>query len=267
MIPIQLSVSPSNFTYEAKRTQATIELTIKRIVIAALALLNVAAIGGAYYYMHTFCPVKAEPILTSSLLAGVLGGLVSLKVPTCGITNYNMGQYLNPVMLLGRCLAYLFFGPVILSVKAIDWTNYSNRLTANQISREIRELSFKDIASRYGPNIRNLQRFGFLSKEDAAQFRTIYEEFLPLQMKEKHLDPYVLSSKKEENEDNPLSKEYSMLQGDLAQVEEKWKSFVSNISNGLPQPEISKTLPKFEKGSVRFRIKAKNSVQQLVSSS
>lgn len=239
-----------NTIYESKRLRAKIDLVIKGIAIALIIAVNIAALATIYWAIVSYCPIKAEALITSSFLVGIVGALVSLKVPTLGITNHNLNQFLNPIVLLGRGMGYLFFGPTILGIKAMDWTHYYDRKVANQISGELKSMSFEQVAEKYGPNISNLHKYGFLPKEQLDPFKKLYEQHVTCKMERNYLKPFVSKINPSNDKENPLVAKHLAVESLSVQLQKDWDASKTDILANLPFPKLS--IPDFTKPHVRL---------------
>jgi hypothetical protein len=163
--------------WEAKRGEATRDLVIKKIAVSLIAIINFAALGAAFYYICQYSPIPSQAFLISPFIVGVLAALANLKFPTLGIAPDNYTSFLSPVSLVGRGLAYLFFGPLMYSTRHSDWTPYHNPIWANKISEDLESLPFDKIAEGYGKHIHNLSKYGFLQPECAKTLQELFAKY------------------------------------------------------------------------------------------
>lgn len=212
-------------------TQAPVsaqDLILKKIAVALIALINLAALGTALYFIISYCPVPSTALLASPFIVGVLGALAYMNFPTCGVSSKNYTDYFNPLALLGKGMAYLFFGPLMYAVKHIDWTPYHDPICAHRISTDLQELSFDQVADKYGENFSNLIYYGFIHEDQSQELQALYEEYQPVK---KAIDFW----KQEKME---KSEPYIQAQAKLASIEGKWSVIKQNIKFPFPTPQL-----------------------------
>lgn len=261
-IPNKTPISP----YDRMRNRAQVDLKIKKIFLSMLIPLNIAGITAAYYLIITYCPIKAEPLIISSFIVGVLGGLISLKIKTFGITGHNLSQFVNPVTLIGRLLAYVFFGPILLARDFLDWTNYANPEEANRISGELETQSFSFIAEHYGAKRNNLIKYGFIDCNQAVAFQEIYRKHLVSHMKyeraKKFTSNFIIDNKKTDlRDDNPHVLNQKKYKEELDQIETNWNLQKTQILLS-PQPRF--TMPAYEKSHIRALKRLKTKINAFI---
>ncbi|MCH9627200.1 MAG: hypothetical protein S4CHLAM2_08350 [Chlamydiales bacterium] len=214
--------------WEAFAPQAKTDLIIKKIAVATIALLNLAALGAVFYYLVTYCPLASTPYLVSPYVAAVIGTLASLKFPTLGISSSNYSKYTNPVALLGQGLAYLFFGPYKYAVKHCDWTPYHDPHVANALAHDIQSLSLKELAEKHGEHFSNLFKYGIIPDAFKDELHTLYQDNKPVQKgreyyKRQKLDWHGQNKKFEQEE---------------AKLEARWNDLRARIIPYLHFPEL-----------------------------
>jgi len=231
--------------WELKTFNAQRDLIIKKVVIALIALLNFVALGTVLYFIISYCPVPTQAILVSPFIVGVLAALAYLKFPTFGVSSVNYSNYLNPTSLIGRGLAYLFFGPLMYAISKLDWTPYHDPIRANKISKNLEELPFYKLAEEYGLHFDNLIKYGFIPEKNEEELIALYEEYLPIK---KEIDFW----KEEGLEECAESKE---AQEKKERLEEKWLDLKNKFDFSFPHPP--KPILDFSKRTTDIKLKAR----------
>lgn len=216
--------------WELKAPLARRDLIIKKVAISVIALLNFAALGVALYYIIAYCPVPNQALLISPFIVGVLAALANLKYPTFGVSSMNYSAYLNPTSLVGRAIAYLFFGPFQYAINKIDWTPYHDPIVANKISRHLEKKKFEEIAADYGKNFDNLTNYGFIHPNFLPELKELY--------KAHRAEKYELEFwKKEESED---CQEAQAAVKRKEKLEERWEAMKARFIHPFPHPKVAK---------------------------
>lgn len=250
---VDSSNSNPSVSYEKSVSKCTRDLVIKKMALSIIILLNVAALGAIFTYITLYCPIPERPLLISTFVVGVLGALVSLKVPTLGVTGGNYTQFTNPVSLLGRAATLILFGPVLLVIKKIDWTNYADPYVANQVSEELSRLSFKELSPLYGPRIENLKKYGFISQEKAQKLKDLHEHY---QKHKKAHDLFLTHSKNflkeitDDKAENLFLQNLDKTKESLEDIESDWLQLKHQIIPSLPRPETN--IPDYGSWKTRF---------------
>lgn len=212
-------------TWEMQLQRAKIDLTIKKIAIVVIALLNFAGLCAAAYYFMTYCPYKLKALIVSPIVIGVLGALSTLKVPTFGVKQSNITSYANPLHMIGKGLGYLFFGPFSFSVKHLDWTPYHDPTRANTISHDLSTKTFAELARDYGSRFGNLIKYGFINPKKSDALKTLYKTYKNL----KREKDFWTCEKQPER--------VAQTQKKIEQLEKKWAKIKKNWDHPtLAQP-------------------------------
>ncbi len=217
-------------TWELRAPDAKWDLVVKKVAVCAVAILNLAALGAVLYYIIAYTSVPSQALLISPFVVGVLIALANLKFPTFGLSARNYTDYLNPASMIGRGLAYLFFGPLVYTVERIDWTPYHDPFKANKISNDLEKLSFEKIADEYGENFDNLIAYGFLPFNEKEGFMELYELYEPLKKE-------IAFYKKEGLEECQESVE---AKDAIKLLETKWGNLREKFLDQLPRPDMPK---------------------------
>lgn len=227
--PISSTKSTIPLTHwEAQSPTSATDLLVKKIAVAAIAMLNLAALGAALYFIISYCPVPTEALIVSPFIVGVLGALAYMKFPTCGISSMNYTGYVNPVQLLGKAMAYLFFGPLMYAVKHLDWTPYHDHVRANRISQDLTELPFAEVADQYGKHFDNLIKYGFIHEGHAEELKTLYEQYKPTKK--------AIAFWKQEGLEK--SQQSAQAKAKLDTIEEKWRDLKRTSNYAFPTPDM-----------------------------
>ncbi len=219
---------PPNTLWETHSPTCGTDLVLKKIAVAIIGLLNLAALGTALYYIISYCPIPSQAIVASPFIVGVLGALTYIKFPTCSITEKNYTSYVNPTALIGKGLAYLFFGPLMYAVKHIDWTPYHDPICATRVSNDLKELPFDQVTRKYGDNFNNLIRYGFIPEDKRVELQHLHKEYQPI----KDAVDFWQQEKMEKSE------VYAQAMVNQAAIEEKWTDFKQNTVHPFPSPDL-----------------------------
>lgn len=250
--------------WEAKKGLALRDLTIKKIVVAIITLLNFGALGVALYYVISYCPVPTSAILVSPFIAGAIAALVNLKFPTLGVKDYNYANFGNPLSVIGKVVAYIFFGPLMIAVNKIDWTPYYDPIWANKISLELESKSFEEINQGYHQHWKNLVRYGFVPEACSNEFIQLDQDFRQTKGRIEHLQ--VLNGM-EEN----IKKQLELFENQWEELKSKIMQQITNDNKMIDEKtdnEHSETFPHpripeedYTKWWTEFRIKVKRLLQ------
>jgi hypothetical protein len=216
--------------WESKGRNCHIDLTIKQLAIALITLLNFAALGVGFYYLVAYCTIPAQAMLISPFIVGVLAALANLKFPTFGISSGNYSNFLNPLALVGRVAAYVFFGPMMYILNKVDLTPYHDPIKANKVSQDLEELSFEKIADQYGPFFQNLIKYGFIHEKYEQKLQSLYETYVPIKEE-------ILFWKNEGLENCVESKTATRKK---LKVEKDWKALKESFEYAFPHPNKPK---------------------------
>lgn len=225
---LQPIIDPPRTLWETHSPACGIDLIIKKIAVAFIALINLAALGTALYFIIMYCPMPSEAVVVSPFIIGVLGALTYIGFPTCSISERNYTTYTNPTALVGKGLAYLFFGPLMYAVKYIDWTPYHDPICATRISNDLKELPFDQVTRKYGDNFSNLVRYGFIHEDNRLALETLHEEYQPVK---DAVDFW-------QQEEMEKSEVYAQAKATQATIEEKWMGFKQSTVHPFPSPEL-----------------------------
>jgi hypothetical protein len=222
----QRPLYPQNH-WELNAPEAKRDLVIKRIAVTLIALINFGLLGLALYYIISYCPFPSQALLISPFIVGVLTALAYLKFPTFGINHLNYTAYLNPSTLIGKGMAYLFFGPFMYAIHHVDWTPYHDPIYANKISKDLEEKSFKNIAEDYGRHFSNLVKYGFIHKKYLSELMALYQEYKPI----KREINFWTSEKLEDCEEAKKALKREEV------IEKHWKALKNSFEYAFPHPE------------------------------
>ncbi|MFC2049531.1 hypothetical protein ACFLR2_02515 [Chlamydiota bacterium] len=228
--------------WEAQAPRSATDLAVKKIAVALIALVNIAALGIALYYIVSYCPIPSKALLASPFVVGVLGALAYLNFPTCGISSMNYTNYVNPATLVGKGLAYLFFGPLMYSVNHIDWTPYHDRIRANRISLDLETLPFDEVADKYGKNFGNLVKYGFINETHEQELKELYEAYKPV----KEATAFW------KQEGMETCEQAKMVQDKRTKLQTRWDTFKKGTKYNFPKPDMPEY--DFEKPSTRWAL-------------
>lgn len=207
------------------------DLTIKKIVVALIALLNFAVLGFVLYAIISYCSVPTQALLISPFIVGVLGALAYLDFPTLGINTMNYTQYSNPAAILGKILTYVFFGPYIYAVKKCDWTAYHDPAVAQRVAHQIaseEEKAFEKLAQAHGEHFDNFVRYGIIQEEFRQRFTNLFQEYKPLQKEYEYYKKRGLLWHERVTEIN-LQK---------TQIERRWAEIRQEVADTLYYPPL-----------------------------
>ncbi len=174
--------------WEQKAPKCQRDLIFKKIAITIIALANLAGIALLFTHVCMNYPIPTQALLVSPIIVGILGALSYLKIPTFGINTLNYTHYSNPVLMASRAVTYAVFGPVVLMVRWLDWTNYRDPFVAKQIRNDFETRDCEEVLATYGPRARNLGRYGLLSPELAKEFQSLYTKAKPVLETKKFLE-------------------------------------------------------------------------------
>jgi len=242
--------------YESVKKQAHSDLNLKRFGFALLIIANMAALGAIFYALVTYCPIPTSLLVTSTFVIGVIGALSSLNIPTFGINTFNFSQYVNPVTVVGRGIAYLLFGPTLLIKKNVDWTDYSDPLQVSQISHTLASKSFAEVAKEHGEQLTNIKKYKIVEESDGTALIHLYKTYYPLKLEQEFFEKRL---GKEEmaaiqgggSSSNDLVEKVRLNHQKIQQIEEEWSVLQKEIKSKLPQPKVEERVPDFTKRSTR----------------
>lgn len=230
----------SNWTTLSPRCQK--ELVAKKITLFAVAVINIIAVTSVLYFFSSYLPIPTTALLVASpCIAGVVGALVYLKLPTFGVNEFNYVSYSNPIYIFSKALGMMVFGPIILAVRWLDLYNYSDPYKADAFVSDIKKdnfennekksLHFEYIMKNWGPRLHNLSRFGLLPGNHLSGFSKIYKESIVL-IKEKE---FVIQE--------GSTKNLALIQEDLNKLEIQWNIFKDQLIPDLPNIETPRINP------------------------
>ena len=216
--------------WNERAPNCTTDLRIKKFVYALICLMNLAGIVGLLTYITMNYPIPSieGAYFLTPFIGGVIAALLLLKIPTYGINHMTYKNLTNLPLLVSEGIALLFFGPTVLARNAIDWNDYADPYESARIKREIGELPFEEVIVKYGPRISNLEKYGYISKDQAETFKELYEN------NKEHLKAYEILCR------DPEVKKRRTLPPDLIQAldaaGQTWNMFKQNLR--LPEPAL-----------------------------
>lgn len=223
-------IDPKQALWNIKSAQAKRDLVIKTVALTLLALINLAVLGIALYLVVLYTPLPTNAVFASPFIVGALAALSYLKFPTCGITSMNYSSFLNPTYLVGKTIAYLFFGPLMYAIDRADWTPYHSPIQANKISGILQNDSFEVIAETFAPHYYNLVKYGFIPKKYGEDFLQLCQTYT--------INKRALNYWKEADS---RSSEYRQAVQTVEDLNENWNKLKSQISvDSFPHPENPK---------------------------
>lgn len=226
---IEKSNLPANY-WELNIPKNQRDLIIKKIAVGLIGALNLAMLGGAVYFIITYCPISTQALLISPFIVGVLGALAYLKFPTCGINSMNYTQYSNPAVILGKVITYVFFGPYMYASKKCDWTAYHDPIVANKIAHDLDTNSFESLAEEYGKHFDNFAKYGMIPPEYKDALLNLYQEYKPAKNELQYYE-----------KKNLLWHEEAVRLAELKEnIENRWKDLRESIRPHLYFPVIPK---------------------------
>ncbi len=229
------------------------DLIIKKFVISIIALLNLAALGTSFYYIIAYTSIPTQVVLVSPFIIGVLGALTYLKFPTCGISSGNYRWYVDPLALIGRALAYLFFGPLMyVSNNRIDLTPYHDPFKADDISNDLRKLPFDQLAETYGKHFSNLYIYGFVNRKTNLELKSLYKRYKPLKRSITFYQEGTPSTHMGCLREKALAREKAKVN----KLVQEWQQFKKTNHIHFPHPKVHAL--DFSKFSTRVELKARS---------
>ena len=234
-------IDPATARWQEASSASCRNLILKKVAVSIIALANCAGLGVALYYIVSYCPIPTQAILVSPFIVGALGALKNMKIPTLGFTASNYKSDLNPTTIVGKVVAYIFFGPLMLAVNNIDWIPYHDSIRARAISDDLEKKEFAEISKEYGNHLSNLFAYKFIPKNNnTLEIYAMHEECKAEEMA-------VEFWTKERNPDN-----VTKAQENIQKINEKWNRLRDwQIKNELPKPEVPKY--DFSKWTHRFK--------------
>jgi hypothetical protein len=219
-----------NQVWNEKAPICTRDQRIKKVAYTILCLMNLAGIIGllTYITMHYPIPSIEGAYFLTPFIGGVIAALLLLKIPTYGVNHMTYKNLTNLPLIISECLALLFFGPTVVMKNYLDWNDYADPYEAARIKREIETLPFEEALSKYGPRVSNLERYGYITLQQATEFQALYQTY------KTDLKAYEILVRK-----NPEIKENrhlpQVLEARLTAGRTAWNDFKGGLA--LPRPD------------------------------
>lgn len=227
---IIIDVNPNLQVWNERAPKCATDLRIKKFVYSLICLMNLSGIVGLLTYITMNYPIPSieGAYFLTPFIGGVIAALLLLKIPTYGINHMTYRNLTNLPLLVSEGIALLFFGPTVLARNAIDWNDYADPYEAARIKREIEELPLEEAIAKYGPRVSNLEKYGYISREQAETFKELYEN------NKEHLKAYEILCR------DPEVKKRRSLPLELIQALDDAKTTWDLLKGGLrlPEPEL-----------------------------
>jgi len=217
------------------------DLIIKKIALCTIAAINVGGIAALLTYVCLHYSIPTTALVVSPIIVGVLGALSFLNVPTFGVSRINYTEFTNPAILFSRCVTVILLGPVVYTIRTLDWTQYGDPFVAHRIAEDFKNDDMETLLSKYGPSLSNLEKYGFFSPEHGQELKKIYQEVRP------HIEEKSFFKEEQASE-----KSIEPIQHKINVQIEKWQQLKEGMVNELPNPELPQV--DFTKRTTRAKV-------------
>lgn len=168
-------------------------LLAKKVLLVALILFNFSALYCAFsqiYLAARHCSLITQALTISPLVGGALSILVYLKFPTAGLNDGNASQFLNIPRMIGKVCAFILFAPIVIGMKACNWTQYQDKKVAHEISHDFGTMTFDQIIKNYEGSFDKLADYGFFTIDNAQDLKLLCALYKPQQSELKKYESY-----------------------------------------------------------------------------